>query len=427
VRPVGVPPIAPADAGQGGRTAPAPAPESAPPAPQAPTFSVEFPGGTVKAYVEAVKRAANDKVNVVLPKDAEDVPIPALSMRDVTAQTALESLRYAVGDDSEHQFAASRISLPDALSETFVIAHHVRKTSPPQQMMGFPQQPPQQQSTRVFSIRDLVEPPAGAETDPKAAVTTETVLSALRALSELDAKTKTNPPELMLHDESKILIARGTTDQLQSIDAVLSELRGSLIGKRNQAEEQSKRARQVKLQQVELEAQERQVTLQVKAAADEVEAASQRVDRAKKLADEGQMSVTELDNLRAALVTARNMLDQAQVARQTVAQRAAIMNARAQAGGGPSESLVTAAYDLTDLKPFAGMIKKLAEMVVADGGGSVVYMGQQDSPDKITVRARKQDHEILVQAVNTVRRAKANEPNLPGLSAEELIRKSESK
>ena len=56
-----------------------------------------------------------------------------------------------------------------------------------------------------------------------------------------------------------------------------------------------------------------------------------------------------------------------------------------------------------------------------------VQAASGDMTGTLVVRATPADHRVLVQALNLIRRAKANEPKLPGLDADELIRKGEGR
>jgi hypothetical protein len=146
--------------------------------------------------------------------------------------------------------------------------------------------------------------------------------------------------------------------------------------------------------------------------------------------------VADLDNAKTHLAQARGMLEQAATAERNLKEKQAILEARAQAGGGletaTAELPVIVVYDVRDLNPYSRDIIALCHAVAMPGpspGGNSVTTSYADAEhlNVITVRATPAQQHIIVQALNTIRRAKANEPKLPGLDADDLIRKGRDK
>src|SRR4051812_33062131 len=64
------------------------------------TLTVDFPGGTVKQYIEHLKHAAvRNPVNVVVSEAAMSSQIATISLRDVSLYTALQAIQGAAGRD----------------------------------------------------------------------------------------------------------------------------------------------------------------------------------------------------------------------------------------------------------------------------------------------------------------------------------------
>jgi hypothetical protein len=393
-----------------------------------PILSVEFPGGTVKGFVEAVRQAARaDRVNVIVPKEAESVQIPAISLRDVTAYTALQSLEYAVIGDSGYQFKVARIGKTDESSATFAIQFYSRGMQQASSSAA-------RLETRVISIHDLISPPPGLPNDPAMVTSPETLLNALKAASQLDVDSSVPPPEIMFHKESELLIIRGTPEQLQTMQSVVGQLASSLDSRRTAGAAAADRERQSRLQKAELRAQIDLNHSQAAMAAAQLDQATADFNRLKQLVDAGQASVADLDNAKTHLAQARGMLEQAATAERNLKEKQAILEARAQAGGGPdgtgspgSEMPVLVIYDYRDLQAFSEDLWAIIKAVIKLGGGTLDVNRDVQGPGTLALRATPAEHAVIVKALNAMRRAKANEPKLPGLDAEDLIRKSQDK
>lgn len=408
--------------GQQAPTAP-PAPVGASSNPE-PLVSVEFRGGTVRQFVDAIRASAGSaNVNVIMPAEADGVPLPAISLREVSPYTALQAIEFAANQDGTVQFAITRLGKGEEGSATFAVRFASR--TPPGS--GSSMAASAKQETRVFSIRDLTEAPADLPADPSMVASAETVLNAVQAASCLDSDAKTAPPELMLHKDSMLLIVRGTADQQRTIESVLGQLGQSVAAKRSRAVEAATRERAARLEESELRVQIDMNNSQIREEEAGLERVTMEVDRAKKLADQGQISSTELQNMQTALVNAREALQQAYATRRGLEERQAIMEVRRKtmggAGAGGGESPVAVVYDYRDLEPFAGDIFGLCKEVAALGGSAREVRMEHPSKGMLVLHATPAQHRTVVHMLNAIRRAKANEPKLPGLDADDLIRK----
>jgi hypothetical protein len=391
-----------------------------------PILSVEFPGGTAKEFVEAVRKAAGTgRVNVIVPREAESVPIPAVSLRDVSAYTALQSLQYALLPDSGNQFRVERIGKVDETSATFAVQFSSRNLAQANPQLKL--------ETHVLSIHDLIDAPKGLDKDPSMVTSAETILNAIKAASQLDVDARIAPPEIMFHKDSELLIIRGTGDQLRTLETVVGQLRFSLESRRNEAASAADREKAARLQTAELQAQIILNDSQAKMAEADVERTTSNYNRISELVKAGQVSTTDLENARSEAQKARAMRDQATAAERNLKERQALLEARAQAGGGPAgmsgsgEIPVLVIYDYSDLEPFAQDVRGIMVAVVKLHGAEVDMKHNVDGRGTLSLRATPAEHAVIVKALNAMRRAKANEPKLPGLEAEDLIRKSREK
>lgn len=400
---------------QGGRVMP-----TGPDGNAGPSISVDFKGGTAKEFVDAVRSAAGaDKVNVIMPREAETVALPAISLNNVGVYTALQAMEFASGSNNGVRFSVSLLG-PTEPSRTFAVGQITSfqpGTVGPAGLAG------SRQETRVFSLRELVELPAGQ--GGEGALTSETIINAVRSATQLDSSTGQSAPEIMFHKDSLLLLVRASGEQLRTIEAVLGQLRQSVEARRAQAVEGMRRQQAFAMEQTELRGQMTQAEIQVAQAKQRMVDVQGKLDRFKQMRDKGSGSAGDVESIEAELNVARTTAAQAEATRRGVEERRTLLEQRMKSGGdgaGSSEAIVLVVYQFADLKAFGNDVLTLIRAVVP-GAAQDAFT----DPVQAKVRATPSQHRVIVTALNTIRRAKANEPQLPGQSVEELIRKSEGK
>jgi hypothetical protein len=185
-----------------------------------PRFDLDFPGGTPKNLVEAIKKATGKPLNTVIPNDCADLRIPEVSVKNVTVAQLFAALtqasktirRYDVvdplnpahGDLNEHAttYGFRTEGAPDENSIWFF----TRDGDPGVFQMVSPV------FSRFYQLSPYLE--AGYKVED---ITTalETAWSMLGVV---------HPPEIKYHKDTKVLIAVGTVDNLKVIDDVLKQL-----------------------------------------------------------------------------------------------------------------------------------------------------------------------------------------------------------
>ncbi|MCC6319945.1 MAG: TolC family protein [Phycisphaerales bacterium] len=443
-----------------------------------PTININFAGGTLAAYVQAVRDAATkagQPVNIVVPKEAEDETVPAISLVNVTPKTALESLTYAFPEQAGTAVSARFIGSPNEQSLTFALRYAKvgRVLLPGQPNMAMsPPQPPR--FSRVHSLRTLVESPEGLPPDPSLTMPVENVLGALRAAAELETSAnapegKIDPPEFLLHKESQLLICRGTQSQQDLVASLLSELRATLQPKRDRAYESAKLSATMKMQEVTLEAQLEQQKNMLKRCDAEVKIAKENLERAETLHQSGTMSVAEVNVARSGLNQAESNVERAQSDVRAAQAQLEVLRAQVNTRGGegppgvgapspaaaalgvagPSVKLV---YEVKDLEPLHKDLYTFCKLAVPGNWDEVGPYDQEEAyryapkdpnrqkyaarywvmemwkrTGKMPMIATRQQHMVIAQYLTTVRRAKANEPDLPGLDVDQMIQKGEDR
>lgn len=167
------------------------------PAPERPSqtiASLEFKGGTVAQYVEALKNAGAAG-RVVITGDPGDVPMQAVSLKNVTVEAAVRILD-GIEQSSGATMREVGVEYIDGLFRVHVLSR-TRTT---------------ETTSRVWSLRAMTA--SGLESD--------VLLGAIEAgLETLDSA---NQPNLRYHEPTSLLIAVGDGASLGLIEAIIRGL-----------------------------------------------------------------------------------------------------------------------------------------------------------------------------------------------------------
>lgn len=395
--------------------------------PPMPVIDVEFAGGPVREFIKAVQKAsmesaAKTPVNVMVPAEAAEVSLPAVSLKRVSAETALETLRYAFGMQGQHSFEARNMTNEGDEGLTFAVQYAPGRGSAQMQPMG----PMPQVLSEAYSLRDLIDTPEGMpQSDPGLRMSADAVLGALKLAAELEATdARVTPTQLLFHRDTQLLIARGTPDQQRLVMSVLQQLRATMEQRRERFADAQSRERNDQLQKIEMEAQIKHAQAQLDRAMSELGPAEAEVQRIGQLLAAGSASKTEQERAQANLDVARANVRAAETNLMMQARRREVLESTGGPAGGAHGDVVVAIYDVRDLKDFKGEFHGLVKQVIGREGSMEVRAGAGDPTGSLVVRAPRDRHEILVSIFNTARRLKSNEPKLPGQTLEQLIDKS---
>ncbi|MBX3404460.1 MAG: hypothetical protein KF699_13700 [Phycisphaeraceae bacterium] len=399
--------------------------------PPMPIIDVDFAGGTVREFVKAVQKAAMESaaktpVNVMFPAEAADVRLEAISLRRVSAETALATLRFAFGMQGQHQFDTTNMTGDGDEGLTFALRYSTGRGG--QQTAAQPPFTSQVEAiiAQAHSLRDLITTPAGLpQSDPSLRMSPDTVLGALKVAAELEAAdSRGAPAQLLFHPDTQLLIARGTGRQLQLIVDVLGQLHRTMEQRREALAQSETRARKAELQMVELEGLMGQAKAQLERATSELRPAQAEVSRLEQLVASGNASGTDLERARANVDIARANVRSADAHLVMLSKRREALE-RGLGDVQPSAvEAVVAIYDLRDLANFKADFNAIVKQVIGDDGRMEVRPISGDTTGSLVVRAPRDRHEILVSIFNIARRLKTNEPKLPGQTLEQLIEKT---
>lgn len=261
---------------------------------EGPIVSVDFLGGTVADYVDALRGAAagpdTAAVNVAVSKRAATVELPPVQLRSVTLHTALRAATYAaeLPDGAELKVDAMPYWDNGAGPAVAAFALTVSEPRSPQTGGHAAQPSPTDSILRVMSLRDLVA------TGPESSgLPLESVLTAVQAALDLARVEGTPAPSMKFHEESFLLIVRGRPEQVQAVEQVVAELTKSV--QRYRALDLDLQRKQLTLE-LELERAEGRMSL----AKIKHDAARERERQLQELAEQGRVSNLELQEAQTA-------------------------------------------------------------------------------------------------------------------------------
>ena len=279
--------------------APAPAqpaegvPEQPRQAPE-PEVTINFKGGTVADFIAAIRAAAKpNPVNITTSEDAARTPLPAIQLDRVPIGTAVSAIEFVVQRDNRSHWYINRI--PGSGTPAYAV--HVTRNRPDNPLSG---EAPRH--LRVFSVRELIEPPAD---EPGArALPIDTVLTAVQQTLALAGGAP--EPDIKFHEDSSLLLIHAAPDQVSAVSELIEQMRDDLRKQRSFEHSARERRRETgfMLRRAELNASTADARLSM---------ADQAYQRTKDLAARAVISETEVARAELDLISARNEFEMARI------------------------------------------------------------------------------------------------------------------
>ncbi|CAG1008315.1 hypothetical protein PHYC_03549 [Phycisphaerales bacterium] len=270
---------------------------------QPPLITIDFKGGTVAEYVAALRKSAGEEpVNVVLSKEAADVPLSTISLRLVSLDNAVQAISPAAGL-ANGEFLIQRIkpmAPPNSNAAAVYSVDYIRRERVVQTVSGRIFGDPQIQ---VFSLKPLTEP-SPEDGGPTVTEHAETILTAIQTALDLDASTEAPRPDVKFHRESGLLIVRAIPAQLRAVEGCLERMRDDVDRRRaairvNRLGPEEMVERKAAVTRAEFELQQRKV---------ECDLAEKNLTQLRTLRDSGNVSEGEYNKAEAELQKNRMML-----------------------------------------------------------------------------------------------------------------------
>jgi hypothetical protein len=171
------------------------------------SITIDFPGGTATEYVDALRKAAKD-VNVALVADVSSVRVPPVSLKNVDPIAAAEILR-SVPEEQGGRFVQFELRYEKARSaDQSGLITVGAKISNKQHPGG------DAVISRVFAVSNLLM------NDIKPA----DLLTSVQTALEMN-QNPAMPAQIRFHEATGLLIVRGTGEQVETVTAVVEQLR----------------------------------------------------------------------------------------------------------------------------------------------------------------------------------------------------------
>ncbi len=198
--------------------------------PMFPTVTVEFRGGTLSGFVAAVQGAGKD-INILLPAEADNVRVPALTLKRVGVESALAAVADIIDDRYQVHVKTHRGSgqpvhavrvqerRKGSRGTSTTVAGNTRPVS----------------GVRVFSLNPLTKTQPTDPAGSKIAMSPETVITAIDTGLAVSAQQGQAKPDIRHHQESGLLFVRGTIEQTVLVQNVIERLTRDIDKARHEA------------------------------------------------------------------------------------------------------------------------------------------------------------------------------------------------
>ncbi|MDB6066916.1 MAG: hypothetical protein JWR26_3124 [Pedosphaera sp.] len=183
--------------------------------PDLPRFNLDFPGGTPAELVKAIEQQSSSRplnLNVIIPNDpaVKATFIPPLVMKSVTVPELFNALSAASIKEITYKMVGGSYQ-QSVFSYSFRTEGKPREDSIWYFRMQSPAPPPGLQTIRFFQLGPYLQ-------TYKVEDITTAIETGWKMLGEEPY------PKLSFHKDTKLLIAVGDPNKLESIEAVLSQL-----------------------------------------------------------------------------------------------------------------------------------------------------------------------------------------------------------
>jgi len=258
------------------------------PEPRFCAITVEFSGGTVLQYVQALKEACKPHpVNVVLSESAATDRLAPISLRAVSLAAAMQAIPAA---SSSGVNSWQIVRLMDALPGETAVQDNAL-AAPVYQVYRAPARKDSGQQRvimEVFSVQRIV----GRESDAAAAEKrVAAVLTAAETALRMDDHHAT-APEMKFHKESGLLIVRGEQEDVMAVKDVIERMSDDSGKAAEEAARRESVARQIEIGI-------RKAELNVKNAQSQLDLSKAKLGQVEQLAAKGAVSSTEALEMKA--------------------------------------------------------------------------------------------------------------------------------
>ena len=183
-------------------------------------FNLDFPGGTPKQLIAAIEKAMGKPVNAIIPDEHADVKLPPLKMNNVDVSQLFEALQQA--SHKSEMYVTGTYSgprgVPQSSYSTIQTSYGFRSQSKPSDdsiwylFVDKAPSTPAMKTCRYYPLAPYLE----------RGTTVDDITTAIQTGWKMLGDKET--PTINYHKDTKLLIAVGEPDKLETIDAVLKAL-----------------------------------------------------------------------------------------------------------------------------------------------------------------------------------------------------------
>lgn len=287
-------------------------------------FNLSFQGGSLGDYLDALTDIAG--VNIVATQDVRRLPMPSIRLRAVTPFAAVQLVDSMFQDRARGMVMTSEVS--DGATTPIYVLNLIRADDAPAVELAV---------NDVFSIGDVLRPSNEEPADLQIKQIFEMIASAMELSGETDA------PEMSFHDDTQMLVFRGSPEQRHLIESVLSRYLQSW-------QASSRRAEALRREIADLELESKTSSIEAESARNRAEFLARRVDELKNLVEAGGVSASELagadNDLNMARAQAEIQLARAEHSRTRLAECTTQLATLV-----PDQQASIVIYDVRDLGP----------------------------------------------------------------------------
>jgi len=192
------------------------------------SFDLDFPGGTPRELVAAIRKASGIPLNAIVPDEFANTQLPGLKMKDVNVPQLFQALEAA-----SRKTAVYTTSAYSGGAQGGYKSYNSMTTS-----YGFKTEGPQKDDSiwYFFVTKPNLPPGSSLETSGKVCrfygltpyltngLTVDDITTAISTGWKMLGET--SPAEINFHKETKLLIAVGEPRALEIIDSALKALEG---------------------------------------------------------------------------------------------------------------------------------------------------------------------------------------------------------
>ncbi|MHC5036184.1 MAG: hypothetical protein ACYTHM_02620 [Planctomycetota bacterium] len=161
-------------------------------------LDIDFPGGTLAKLLDLIETTIRSKANVIISEQAKSAIVPPFHLRSVTAHEIFTAISKIHLGNTVGLQASRRGNILAVTSTQAKLDPRLQK-----------------RKVQLYDVRDLL--------NPRGPLKVEDIVTAIETGWKMEFKVPSG--ELKFHQESKLLIAAGSPDELRVIENVLQELR----------------------------------------------------------------------------------------------------------------------------------------------------------------------------------------------------------